>query len=175
MKNNYLNWVLLIPLLFMGISIPTQLFSQWDKETVTTGGRFADIAVDSAGVVHVAYLIDPYGSDVAYGIRQADLWTTTTLTNSGKVHGIALAVDTSDAPHIIYAEANPSDFNFYLKYITYTQTGWSSPETIVTSDTDMDFWSPTIAIDRDNHIHITYLYTDADAGSGVIHYWTNAS
>lgn len=173
-KNNQAFTFLTITICLI-LSIQTHLYSQWDKETVATGGRLADIAVDSEGIVHVAYLIRSYGSDVAYGLREADQWTTTTLTNSGEINGISLAVDTSNAPHIIYTESNPSDFNFTLKHIYKTAAGWTPPQSLITSETDKMFWSPTIQIDKNNHIHITYLYTDADAGTGEIYYVTNVS
>ena len=153
---------------------PRHLPGEWNLETIDQG-RQGDIAIDSAGVVHVAYLDSPYGSDVAYAFRINDQWTATTLTDVNEIYEIAMAVDTSGAPHIIYTEGNLAEFNFDLQHITLTESGWSSPETILTGDADMRFWSPTIKMDRNNHIHITYLYTDADAGSGVIHYLTNSS
>src|SRR6056297_2615592 len=166
----------IIPIIFIIIIfIPFTIFSQWNLERIATDGRSGCVAADSSGNVHVAYLINPYGSNAAYAVRENDKWTSTTLTSSGEVNGVALAVDTSGLPHIIYAEANPTDFNFLLKHIAYTGSGWSSPETIVETDTDLMTWGPTIQIDSDNNIHITYLLTDADAGTGIIYYVNNTS
>ena len=165
----------IIALLLLLFIIPlNDLPGAWNLDTIDRG-RSGTIAIDSAGVVHVAYLDNPFGSDVAYAVRENDHWTITTLTNSDEIYGISLAIDTTGTPHIVYAEADVSTFDFDLKRIRRTKTGWSSPETILTTEDGKMIWAPAIQIDRDNHIHITCLLTDADAGSGVIYYVTNAS
>ena len=167
-------YAVLVLLIIIVTGLQSPLFGQWEKGVIGDGSK-GSIAIDSDGNIHVCYLDNYSYGDVIYAILGEGIWTKTTLTTSGNVNGVDIAVDTSNAPHIIYAEGNPSDFNFKLKHIALTDTGWTTPETLFTTETDMTTWSPTIQIDRNNHIHITYLYTDAEAGSGVIHYLSNSS
>ena len=155
--------------------INSTLTGQWQIETAGNGS-YGSIAVDSTGKVYIAYINSPYYyGDVVVAVREGGQWSHTTLPGNGESNGVSMALDGDGYPHIIYAEGNPSDFNFYLKYITLTELGWSSPETIVTTETDMMAWSPTIQIDKNDQVHITYLLTGADAGTGEIYYLTDSS
>ncbi|MEJ2051137.1 MAG: choice-of-anchor D domain-containing protein, partial [Calditrichota bacterium] len=157
---------------FLFLVVPHHLSGEWNLETIGLGTH-GKVAVDSTGKIHVCYLSEPVEGDVIYGVRTNDQWSIETLTNSGQVFQVALATDTAGAAHIIYAEADWYHGTFTLQYLNNSGNGWSSPETIASND--RGFWSLSIGIDGDNHIHTSYLKASSMASSSSIYYLTNKS
>lgn len=98
------------------------LTAQWQIE-VPGNGRPGSIAVDFSGKVYIAYINAPNYGDVVVAVREDGQWSHTTLPGNGESNGISVDLDEDGLPHLVYAEANPSEFNFHLKYIHYTESG----------------------------------------------------
>jgi len=172
MKYNYLNWILFICLLFMGINIPTHLFSQWEKELVGFGAR-GSVAPDTTGNIHLFFLSEPYDGDLVYAFRQEDQWIKDTLVRSGIVTQCEAVVDKDNILHVAYVEADWNINAFTLKYMFNGGTGWSTPETV--TSTEWGITAVSLGVDVDGYLHLGYIHTNNIGSAGPLIYLHNSS
>lgn len=75
----------------------------WVMETVVMGGASSgSIAVDNAGIVHIAYY-DATGWDLTHAMKTDDGWSYETI-DAGADEGAALVLDTEGTPHVAYGD-----------------------------------------------------------------------
>ena len=126
----------------------------WHSEILIAGGVYkwqADLAIDSAGNLHIAYM-----TGTGYGDRR--LWYLKGAPGSWGVpedvmggaylHFLTMAIDGNDIPHLIVTDYPDYDLHHYWK-----NGSWSA-EFIESQSYPLT--EPMIAIDGDNNIHISY-------------------
>lgn len=124
------------------------------------------IAVDSSGIVHVAY--NTSAGNLMYAVNNTGTWATTQL-ESGAIDGNAyIAVDSTGKSHIIFTHVYSSSgqVKYELRYATNPE-GWS----ISTVEATGSPASLSIAIDGSNKIHVCYF----DEVTYALKYLTNSS
>lgn len=130
-----------------------------------TGNSFVDIAVDSAGYIHVVYL---HGTELYYtriedGLTSAPTGAARIEDSSGTPATpdtetwLALALDSDDKPHIVYRDADGKS----LKYTCNLTGVWRTPVTVDDSG-NMGLFGNAIAVGSDNSVHV--VYSDSTAG-----------
>ncbi len=97
-------------------------------ETLTKTGDGCDIAVAADGTVRVAYIV---GDDLKYARRDGGSWMVTTAVSGGVKWRCALALDSSNTPHIAFSRFSdyddPYDRVMYQGlpcYVTWTAGAW---------------------------------------------------
>ena len=87
----------------------------WIIEVVdNTGdvGPYSSLALDPAGVAHIAYLAHTAG-DLRYAVRQGTSWVTQTVASDGSVGLYAsLALDSLAQPHVAYLNDSVHDLTY---------------------------------------------------------------
>jgi hypothetical protein len=121
-----------------------------------------DIRLDSSGIIHLAY-IDLSGATLYYQTFSTltDTWgsrtaiTTGAQTNSGtgwpRAGHVALTLDASDVPHVVYPTSGASNS---IKYTNKVSGSWSTPVTIFSGTNEMQ---PALATARDGTIHLAWI------------------
>ncbi|MDD5082373.1 MAG: hypothetical protein PHU08_03270 [Dehalococcoidales bacterium] len=114
------------------------------------------IAIDSFGAVHVAWHGVGWGTNagfkqVAYGHGPA-AWITENVTDTPtNNYQSRIALDSGDSPHVVYYDAN-ADVIFYAKRAGVI---WGNTEQVSQPDASL-YGYPSIALDRDNNIHVAW-------------------
>ena len=147
--------------------------SSWDIETVDSddicGGPDVDIAVDSAGRPHIAYLsgsgIFPNGSSsLKYAKKVGSTWEIQTIDTDNDAVGTrpSIALDSTGNPHFAYKKFYPRDelpfAKWNVRYAAWKGTGWDVQDVNSPVDTLVDPQSAnvTIAMAPNNSPHIVY-------------------
>ncbi len=172
MKNKLLLSVLFICLVLLGINIPTHLFGQWEKELVGFGAD-GSIASDTTGNIHLCCLTEPYEGDLVYAFRQEDQWIKDTLVRSGIVTQCEAVVDKDNILHVAYVEADWNTNAFTLKYMFNGGTGWSTAETV--TSTEWGITALSLDVDVDGYLHTGYIHTSNIGSPGPLVYFNNRS
>ena len=127
--------------------------SNWNTEVIdsSTGvGRFAAIAVDAAGKLHVSYFDDIH-DDLKYATNVSGNWVTDTIDATGDVgRYTSIAVDSGDNIHISYFDGS----NSQLKYMTNSSGQWVAETADNISGTGQ---YSSIAVDANDKVYISYL------------------
>ena len=100
--------------------------TDWKFETADSSsgvGRYASIALDSSGNVHISYY-DAVNADLKYATNASGSWITSAVDSGGGDVGTyaSIALDSSDKAHISYYDATNAD----LKYATNASGLWVS-------------------------------------------------
>ncbi len=152
------------------------------------------LAVDNLGNVHLAWRdeTDYAGSggdrDIFYKRWEAStfLWTTTEVVSTeSTVNSVnpSLAVDAAGNVHIAwedltdYTGAGTDEDIFYKRWETSTST-WTTTEVVSTNST-VQSYNPSLAVDTSGNVHITWMDATNYAGSGgdrdIFYKYWNAS
>jgi len=127
-------------------------------------GLFTSIALDNNDQPHISYF-DYANGNLKYVARISGQWEIITVDN-GTIVGVhsSLAIDANGNPHIGYADFK----NENLKYAVYNGNEW-----IIQRLTPVDYFGPSeyeglftsLALDSDNHPHISYAGVKSLTGS----------
>jgi len=138
-------------------------------DPATSVGRYAAIAVDSSGYLHISYF-DEINGDLKYASNTSGSWGIEVVDFSADVGRYSsIAIDANDSVHISYYDAS----NANLKYATNASGVWVG-ETVDTSSGRGRYSS--IAIDSVGKRYISYfdatngdlLVAVKDGGGGVM-------
>lgn len=139
----------------------------WSSEIVDSNagvGRFAAIALDSAGKLHVSYFDDIH-DDLKYASNVSGSWVISTIDALGDVgRYTSIAIDSDDNVHISYYDGS----NSQLKYASNSSGVWI---TEVADNTAGVGQYTSIAIGTNNKVYISYL----DAGNADLKLANNTS
>jgi len=118
-------------------------------------GQPSSLAIDSNDHLHVTYL-DATNQNLEYMTYDGSSWSTpVSLDSIGDDGGqSSLAIDSNDNLHVIYLTYIDST-NYNLDYMTYTNSSWSTPASL--DSTDWVGFDPSLAIDSNDNLHVTYL------------------
>ncbi|MFX0161878.1 MAG: hypothetical protein ACFE68_00895 [Candidatus Hodarchaeota archaeon] len=168
-------------LLFSSVSMVNGAFT-WstpvkvstDPVTVQTINRSPSLAVDSNGVVHIAWGSTDskeYTSEIWYANNATGTFTPTQITSNSISDGNpSLALDSQGNVHIVwegnYTAGNERDI-YYINNV-----GGTFGSIITLLDDDYDEQYPQIAIDSNNKVHLVWQY---DHGTTDTRYATNAT
>jgi hypothetical protein len=162
-----------------GLKYATNSGGSWTTETVdactatSMAGWDGSIAVDSNYKIHISYVgrINYTNYVLKYATNAGGSWATQTIENITHMGGFtSIAVDSNDNIHISYIGVYYYDmYSPYisLKYATNMEGSWSTYAVDSTGDAAFD---NSIAVDSNNHIHISYH----DNTNSDLKYATNA-
>lgn len=140
--------------------------SAWHYETADSSsgvGRYASIALDSSGKVHISYY-DETNKDLKYATNASGSWVTTTVYNSRNFYSsiqegryyisgegyTSIAIDASGKVHINYSVY----YNGSIKYATNSSGSWL---TTIIDERNLDESAETsITLDESDNAHISY-------------------
>ncbi len=131
----------------------------WTTHVVNTQGTSPDIAVNSSGIPHVAYM-NWESYDLNYSFYNGSAWESVAVDTIGNVGANpSLAIDSLDRPHISYWDIDGRN----LKYAYRNGASWQ----IRTVDSlgDVGRYS-SIAVDSDSKPHVAYV----DEGLSALKY-----
>jgi hypothetical protein len=148
---------------FWGLVHMTNAGGWWSTSVVDSGVTYGDpaaVAVDAAGIVHVAYGHYDWrtsNSTLVYARGEGGAWTNQTL-DAGSAP--AIAVDPQGRVHIAYTSYRMSD----LRYATLDGGVWTSEEIVATPHIYRGYggFVLSLAVDPAGHGHLAY-----DTGYGV--------
>ena len=147
------------------VSYVTNASGSWQKERLvgfsSASIRDADILVDTAGVVHVAFTVRGIECYVYYMNNQGGAWQEQIVDGEGNC-GAAMAIDSAGNVHIAYSR------KFALMHTHNTGGSWQSEQLDSFSWIGGD--RVGLAIDAADHLHIAYQDQNAD-----LKYATNVS
>ena len=162
--------IMIIALLSM--SILTVMFTYKAEATTYTIYNDADDSTNTAnnkrsimrgldGRLHCVFI--QRSNDQIYYTNSSDngaSWTAAVqLTNTGfSQQSAALAVDSLNNVHIVYSGLPGGGATYKISYINRTNaTGvWSTPLALTATSTTRPSFSPSIAIDSDDHLHVVW-------------------
>ncbi len=115
-------------------------------------GTFVDLAIDSRGKLHIAYM-DESTMDLLYITNAAGKWQRTVVDSAGNTGLFPhIAVDRMDNVHICYISTVDFSIDNTLKYAvesggvwTISSLGWSA------------YSPPTVAVDSAGNAHVCYV------------------
>ena len=123
--------------------------SGWQIETVDVSpgvGRYASIAIDSLGNVHISYY-DATNGDLKYATNKLGPWTAIKIDTGNVGMFSSIAVDSNDRVHIAYYDLMYGD----LKYATNMSGAWTvaTGDPSGTAPSSHSMYS-SIAVDKNN-------------------------
>jgi hypothetical protein len=123
----------------------------------TSGSLSPRIAVDSANGIHIIWSNGNPGNYEIYYKKSTNggtSWTTKRLTwTSVDSYSSNIAIDSNDNILVVWREDNPSNDEAYFKKSTNGGTSWTTKRLTWTSGNS---WSPNIAIDSNDNIHLVW-------------------
>lgn len=142
--------------------------ADFEGKELSAAGSYNDIAVDSAGNVHVAF----YDGAALKYMRSTDGFdtvpTAVTLDDSGDVGPwVAIAIDSDDDVHVVYQDVT----NDRLKYLSYAPISKVTTGPRVVDAQSAGNYGNDITIDAGDAIHISYY----EGLNGDLRYATAAS
>ena len=139
---------------------------QWAETTMDfsdQAGRWNAVAVDSNGHIHVVQIKDE-SYQIRHSVNDGTGWNTVAINNCGSTYcwDIHMVIDANDHLHLAYTTYTQWDET--LVYMNYDGTTWT--DTLVSSSAH--FGPIGIAVDSNNHPHISYAVDGADqCGNGL--------
>jgi hypothetical protein len=126
--------------------------------TSTSAHNYApSIALDSDNKAHIVWH-GGTGSNIYYTTRTSTgTWGSVSALNSNIGEYAAIAVDSEDDLHVVWSGQRSWTSTDNIQYMKYdsSATSWSSV-TMLTNSSSNDNGHPSIAIDRNDNIHITW-------------------
>ena len=152
-----------------GGPIPSRIIDVGSVGSYTTWGISNDtsIAMDSNGYMHISYR-DSTNKTLLYATDKSGSWVTTTVDSEyGSGDQSSIGLDSNNNVHIIHFESD----EFRLRYTTNMSGSWVSSRIVATTSVLIGF-SPSIALDSDDNIHLSYMQAES---AYRIKYATNSS
>ena len=138
---------------------------QWVDSTADytdQAGEWNSIAVDSNGHVHVVH-INGGNYQIRHSIYDGTSWNSATIKNCGHTYcwDVDMVIDDNDEIHAAYTTYNTNYET--LVYLHYDGTSWSDTEVSVSAN----FGPVGIAVDSNNHPHISHAVSGQHCGDGL--------
>jgi len=138
---------------------------QWVDSTADytdQAGEWSSIAVDSNGHVHVVH-INGGNYQVRHSVYDGTSWNSATIMNCGHTYcwDVDLVIDDNDELHVAYTTYTAQSET--LVYMHYDGTTWT--DELVSSHAN--FGPIGIAVDSNNHPHISYAVSGQHCGDGL--------
>ena len=137
----------------------------WNSGT----SRYPAIAIDSNNHIHgVWHDITPGNYEIFYkkSTDGGTTWTTKRLTyNSESSQHTAIAADSNDHIHVVWRDYTPGNWEIFYKNSTNGGATWTTKRLTHNSG---ESYSPAIATDSNNHIHV--VWRDTVPGNSEIYY-----
>ncbi len=124
----------------------------WQHDVVASEGsvgRFASLALSSAGTPCISYFDGNGDGDLKYTCRVGGTWQTETVDSDHVGWSTSLAMDAADHPHISYYRYSGS-----IKYAYYDGAAWHT-ETVEGYGAQFGEYN-ALALDADGRPHIAY-------------------
>ena len=153
----------------------------WSSETLESGYmfRYPHAAEDTSGNIGVAYFFLPYESgqtELHYAYNDGASWTIETVFNANpcvSTWQLDMVYDQSGYPHIAYVASTVTDNLSHLLHTWYDGATWNTDNLGTTSSGSYTF--PSIAVDSNSAVHITYSLRSSSSGDGVLHHISDES
>ena len=138
---------------------------QWVETTADytdQAGAWNSIAVDSNGHIHVVH-INGGNYQIRHSVYDGNNWNSTNINNCGHTYcwDVDMVIDDNDDLHVAYTTYNTNYES--LVYMHYDGTSWSDTEVSVSAN----FGSIGIAVDSNNHPHISHAVSGQHCGDGL--------
>ncbi len=138
---------------------------QWAASNLdmsSQAGMWNAIGVDSSGHIHVVQIKDD-NYEIRHSVNDGSGWVSKKIQDCGNTYcwDIHMVIDDNDHLHLAYTTYN--SWNETLVYMHYDGTTWTS-----TAATQSANFGPIgIAVDSNNHPHISYAAEGANCGNGL--------
>lgn len=152
--------------------------NNWTAETIAAAGdRRFNLAQDSDGAVHVAYiafdLVEPYFSeDLAYATNREGSWTVETVRETDDEHYYwrpDVAVDSGGRPWILAANYGGPEVPLWLRFYVRDDGTWTEqPE--LAFETEYNLNMLTLRLDSNDHPHVVDGNDGQAEGNGAFSY-----
>ena len=138
---------------------------QWVETTMDysdQAGRWNAVAVDSNGHIHVVQIKDE-SYQIRHSVNDGTGWISGKINDCGSTYcwDIHMVIDDNDHIHLAYTTYTSWDET--LVYMNYDGTTWT--DTLVSSNAR--FGAVGIAVDSNNHPHISYAADGQNCGDGL--------
>ena len=138
---------------------------QWVDNTADytdQAGKWSSIAVDSNGHVHVVH-INGGNYQIRHSVYDGSSWNSVTIKNCGHTYcwDVDMVIDENDQIHAAYTTYNANYET--LVYLHYDGTSWSDTEVSASAN----FGPIGIAVDSNNHPHISHAVSGQHCGDGL--------
>ena len=138
---------------------------QWVDNTADytdQAGKWSSIAVDSNGHVHVVH-INGGNYQIRHSVYDGSSWNSVTIKNCGHTYcwDVDMVIDDNDQIHAAYTTYNANYET--LVYLHYDGTSWSDTEVSASAN----FGPIGIAVDSNNHPHISHAVSGQHCGDGL--------
>ena len=144
------------------------LVNNWMVKELEEGGPL-DMALDSQGNIHLAYLRDyGNGSELHYATNASGTWAIQSLVQAGGLDTCAIALDAVGNVHIGYVESDRSTFGARLKHLYQAGGSWSSATTLWESGEG--FWPLSMVFDQLGNLHFAYMGAWGAARPGPLYH-----
>ena len=138
---------------------------QWVETTIDysdESGRWNAVAVDSNGHVHVVHIKDS-SYQIRHSVYDGSSWSSSGIKPCGNsaCWDVHMVIDDNDELHMAYTTYN--SWNETLVYMQYDGVTWTSS----TASQNAKFGPIGIAVDSNNHPHISYAAKGDHCGNGL--------
>jgi hypothetical protein len=133
-------------MLFLYYQLPGE---QWQRELIDRFVSYSDMAIDSGGNLHVAYVgttMNLGGPGLKYATDESGEWQIEDLNLNAEIYGVTIAADDQGFAHVAVLDEG----NTQLYYFTNREGDWTalaSPGGAVCANAD-------IAVDRFGKVHM---------------------
>ena len=138
---------------------------QWVETTMDytdEAGRFNSIVMDSNGHIHVVH-INGGNYQIRHSIHDGTSWNSVKIKDCGQTYcwDVHMVIDDNDDLHAAYTTY--TNWAERLVYMHYDGTNWTSEEV----SSNALFGPIGIAVDSNNHPHISYAVKGEHCGDGL--------
>jgi hypothetical protein len=153
----------IIMMVVLGFSVSAQTWAQWTnvkRLTWTSGDSYAPaIAADSSGKIHLIWDDDTPGQREIYYKRSTDEGITWEVTRrltwtSNESLDPAIAVNSSDQIHVVWADSTLGNFEIYYKSSADGGLSWTPAKRLTWTLGSSE--EPAIAVDSNNQIMVVW-------------------
>lgn len=138
-------------LLFALCFAPSVMAQDWRIEEIGSGTK-PELAVDSNGQPHIAYMIEALQGGVIFASRAGGSWPVETVAEGYFYGPLDLAVDEDDRPHIAYHDHQGTAFDPDLGDATYAFNGGAGWTVEKIAHPGHDGWDNSIAIGPEGEV-----------------------
>ena len=128
---------------------------EWTIETLGEGSK-PEIALDTQGRPHIAYMLEEQVGGTYYAVRDAGSWQISEVAPGYFYGPLDIALDATDLPHIAYHDHDAADNIDDGDVVhAYLQDGQWQLHTV--RHPGHDGWDSTIALDSQGRVHIASI------------------